>query len=233
MLDLLHTYWKAGIFPKNYDHPNQRMPCFIDKEGNICAVGYLIEQTAGRQAAETINTKYQYAYVSAMKDQTVDSWVLQSGLTKEECAMIQPTYGPQPQPGSLNINNITPAYGVSSAIMGGVNLSLNAINGIQLAKGTNHKSAAIIGLVTGTGQIIHGALNFPKTQSTWNGPVVNASQRNLSMINIGLGTSTLLLSGWNLITQRKPKDKAVCLNMYSFPTPENNMGIGFNLTKRL
>ena len=52
MLDLLNDYWTAGAFPKNYDYPDQRIPCFIDKDGNICAVGYLIEQTAGRQVAE-------------------------------------------------------------------------------------------------------------------------------------------------------------------------------------
>ena len=43
MLDLLNDYWTAGIFPRNYGYPDQRIPCFIDKDGNICAVGYLIE----------------------------------------------------------------------------------------------------------------------------------------------------------------------------------------------
>ena len=43
LLDLLHDYWTAGIFPRNYDYQNQRMSCFIDKDGRICAVGYLIE----------------------------------------------------------------------------------------------------------------------------------------------------------------------------------------------
>ena len=35
MLDLLNEYWMAGAFPKNYDYPDQRIPCFIDKDGNI------------------------------------------------------------------------------------------------------------------------------------------------------------------------------------------------------
>ena len=47
LLDLLHQYWTAAVFPKNYDYSNERKPCFIDKDGNICAVGYLLEQTAG------------------------------------------------------------------------------------------------------------------------------------------------------------------------------------------
>jgi len=91
LLDLLNNYWTNGIFPRNYDHGNRR-PCFIDKDGRICAVGYLVEQTAGRQVAEDINLRYKYEYVSAMNDKSVDSWIKNSGLTKEECAIIQPQY---------------------------------------------------------------------------------------------------------------------------------------------
>lgn len=227
LLDLLNEYWTAGVFPKNYDYPDKRIPCFIDKNGNICAVGYLIEQTAGRQIAEEINSKFKYEYLLAVNDQTVDSWVQESGLTKEECAMIQPTYGPAPTD-----NYISPAYGISSSLVGGLNLSLNTINGIQISKGANNKSVPILGLVTGASQITLGALNYPKEEKTFNGISVNESQRNLSLINIGLGTTTMILSSWNLITNRKPKEKSLTWNIYSFPTQGNTAGLGFNLTKR-
>ena len=54
LLDLLHDYWTNGVFPKNYDYVDQRKPCFIDKDGTICAVGYLLEQTTSRQVADGI-----------------------------------------------------------------------------------------------------------------------------------------------------------------------------------
>ena len=149
---MLNEYWTAGIFPKNYDYPDQRIPCFIDKDGNICAVGYLIEQTAGRQIAEEINSKYKYEYILAMNDPTIESWIHANGLTKEECAMIQPTYGPAPTD-----NYLSTAYGVSSSLVGGVNLSLNIINGIQISKGANSKTVPILGLIIGAGQITLGA----------------------------------------------------------------------------
>jgi hypothetical protein len=228
MLDLLNEYWTAGVFPKNFDYPDQRIPCFIDKNGNICAVGYLIEQTASRQVAEEINSKFKYEYLLAMNDPKIDSWVQASGLTKEECAMIQPAYGPAPKD-----NYISPSYGISSSLIGGLNLSLNTINGIQTSKGANSMTAPILGLITGAGQITLGALNYPKEQMSMNGILVNESQRNLSLINIGLGTSTLILSSWNLITNRKPKEKTLSWNIYSFPTPTSNLGLGFSLTKRL
>jgi len=228
MLDLLNDYWVAGVFPKNYDYPDQRIPCFIDKDGNICAVGYLIEHTVGRQIAEEINSKFKYEYLLAMNDQTVDSWVQSSGLTKQECGMIQPAYGPAPSD-----NYISSAYGISSSLIGGLNLSLNTINGIQISKEANNKTVPILGLIAGAGQITLGALNYPKEQLTWGGTYVNSAQRNLSLINIGLGTSTLILSSWNLITNRKPKEKSLSWNIYSFPAQGSNIGLGFSFTKRL
>ncbi len=228
MLDLLNEYWTAGVFPKNYDHPDQRIPCFIDKDGNVCAVGFLIEQTAGRQIAEEINSKFKYDYLLAMNDQTIDIWVQSSGFTKEECAMIQPAYGP-----ASTDNYISPTYGISSSLIGGLNLSLNTINGIQISKGGNNKTVPILGMVAGIGQVTLGVLNYPEEQMSFNGILVNESQRNLSLINIGIGTSTIILSSWNLITNRNPKEKSLSWNIYSFPTQENNMGIGFRLTKRL
>jgi len=93
MLDLLHEYWTAEVFPLNYDYA-ERKPCFIDKNNTICAVGYLVQQTAGQHVAEKINSVYQYAYISEMELPELNEWINNSGLTKTECAMIQPTYEP-------------------------------------------------------------------------------------------------------------------------------------------
>ena len=229
LLDLLHNYWTNGIFPKNYDYAAQRKPCFIDKDGNICAVGYLVEQTTSRKVAENISSKHKYDELLAMNNSTVDNWVLTSGLGKEECAMIQPTYGPTPVE---TYNNITPAYGISSSIIGGLNLSLNTINGIQIGKGTTNKTVSIIGLITGAGQIVLGSANFPKENKGWGTNYTNESQKTLSMVNIGLGTTTMILSAWNLITNRKQKDKLTTWNIYSFPTQKKNIGMAFSMTRR-
>ena len=92
VIDLLHNYWTSGIFPKNYDYKDQRLPCFIDKDENICAVGYLIEKTEGRAIVNEINKKYKYDFISSMNDKNTEGWAKKYGLTKLECAMIQPTY---------------------------------------------------------------------------------------------------------------------------------------------
>lgn len=93
LINLLDEYRCAGKFPRNYDFFGERKPCFIDKDNTICAVGYLVEQTVNRQTAEYINSKFKYEEVLGMHDEVLDGWIAMSGLTKEEVAMIQPTYG--------------------------------------------------------------------------------------------------------------------------------------------
>jgi hypothetical protein len=229
LLDLLHDYWTNGVFPKNYDYSDQRKPCFIDKDGTICAVGYLVGQTTSRQVTDDINRNNKYDELLAMNNTMVDNWILTSGLTKEECAMIQPTYGPTPV---YTYNHITRAYGISSSIIGGLNLSLNTVNGIQIGKGTTNKTVPIIGLITGAAQITIGSAMFPEEINNWGTNYTNERQKTLSMVNIGLGTTTMILSAWNLISNRKPKDKLMTWNIYSFPTQDNNTGLALSLTRR-
>jgi len=172
LLDLLHDYHTAGNFPKNYDFEDQRKPCFIDKDGNICAVGYLVEQTVGLEVAQQINSLFKYANIDDMKLPALTAWIAGSGLSLRECAMIQPAY-----------QRDEPAYAVSSSL-----------------------------------------LSFGDT---------NESQKALSLINMGLGTSTLILSTYNLLSNRKAKkDKPTTFNFYSYPTTNNQMGLGLNLTRQ-
>jgi hypothetical protein len=228
LLDLLREYRTAGIFPKNYDYPGERKPCFIDKDHAICAVGFLIEKTVGRQMAELINSKHKYDELLAMNNEYVDHWIFSSGLTKEECAMIQPSYiAPED-------NSITPGYAASSSIFSGVNLSLNTINVIQISRGANRKTIGVIGLLTGSGQVALGTAMFPKKNPVrWSGTIYrNENRRILSMVNIGLGTSTIILSAWNLITNRKPKDKSTAWRVYTLPGHQNKIGIAASFTRR-
>ena len=86
-------YIAKGTTPKN-DHLPWRTPVFIDDEHTICAVGYLIEQSAGRDVAEKIAATHRYSYleeiVKAMPE--IETWVESSGFTLEELASIQPGY---------------------------------------------------------------------------------------------------------------------------------------------
>lgn len=230
LLDLLHKYRTAGIFPRNYDFSDKRVPCFIDKDGKICAVGYLFEHTAGRQVAENINANYKYEKLLKMNDPIIYDWVENSGLTMEECAMIQPTYG---EPPTKNYNYISQEYAISSALFGGANLSLSTINAIQIGDGNDNKTIPTIGLITGAGSVVLGLINLPENGSQGFYNTTNESHQILSMVNIGLGLTTMILSGWNLIDNEKPDDKAVTWNFFSYPIQGSQMMVGLNITKGL
>jgi hypothetical protein len=93
-LERLREYVLRGEFPRNYDRA-ERAPCFIDRDGRICAVGYLIEQSAGRALAEAINVRYQYAPLPKIAGESaVRAWIAASGFTVRELGMIQPFYEP-------------------------------------------------------------------------------------------------------------------------------------------
>ncbi|MGC4091321.1 MAG: hypothetical protein QM756_26270 [Polyangiaceae bacterium] len=93
LLGYLDDYIAKGTTPIN-EHLPWRTPVFIDDHGNICAVGYLIERSAGRALPETIAKAHRYDFLediaAAMPEVRV--WVEGSGFTLDELASIQPGY---------------------------------------------------------------------------------------------------------------------------------------------
>ena len=88
-IERLHNYRVAQRFPINYDHPEKQLPCFLDRDGNLCAVAHLIAESAGMDLVRKINSEYQYATVSEMDMEGIDQWIASSGLTREEIITIQ------------------------------------------------------------------------------------------------------------------------------------------------
>jgi hypothetical protein len=91
LLDQLRAYRKRGVFPQN-TYQRGRTPVFIDAQGRLCAVGFLIAQSAGREAAERINERYRLDRIADMDAPAVEKWAERHGFTLRELAMIQPTY---------------------------------------------------------------------------------------------------------------------------------------------
>ncbi|KAA0992406.1 hypothetical protein [Dyadobacter aurulentus] len=238
MLDLLHQYAGNGKYPRNYDYPEESKPCFIDKDGNICAVGYLIEKTAGRKVAETINASHKYEALMDIKNADIDRWIASSGLSKEECAMIQPTYGPNgPGPGpSMPAPNyryrMKSGFVISSGILIGTNVGLNVLNETNIANGSTNKSVPIVGLLTGAGQIALGAIGYHPDNSK-SVDYNYSDQRTLSLINIELGTASMFFSGRNLVRQQKMARRRTSWNVFSFPAGRNQTGVGLSLSRKI
>ena len=91
-LDVLHQYLVAGVFPLNTKH-QERQPYFIDDNNVYCAVGFLMKESGADDVARDINKRQNYSYLVDIHHEKLMSWVQQSGLTFDELALIQPTYG--------------------------------------------------------------------------------------------------------------------------------------------
>jgi len=235
ILDLLHQYATAGKFPVNADYPGERRPCFIDDQGTICAVGYLIEQTKGRELAEEINSKHQYDFLLAMNEPVIELWADEFGLTLEECAMIQPAYGSLPG-SETRVANLPAGYGIASGVLGAGNALINIA--YQSGRWKHDPALPYIGLITGTSQLIMGVANIKRARSDYwfNGGEVTTSykkQNTVSYINIALGTTTIITSALNLAMNKKMRDKRNAFNLYSNPDYTNTLSMGLSFTRRI
>lgn len=235
VLDHLRDYWMNGVFPANLDYPDERRPCFIDKDGNICAVGYLVEKTAGLKVAQQINEKHQYDYLLDMNEPVLTAWAEENGFTLEECATIQPMYGPPPVTGNVSVP-LEKGYGISSGVVGGFNLAVNAVN--LSGRFGNIKTVSYVGMVTGVAQVLMGATNFKKDKIEYSMLGTEAknmsykAQNNVSYLNIAMGTTTIVTSALNLFLNNK-KDKKNAVGLYSYPGMNNEMNLGFTFARKL
>lgn len=217
-LDLLKAYYKAGQFPHNDGHPDQRRPTFIDKEGNICAVGYLIEQTAGRQVAVSVNEKFKYAYISQIKHPLFTQWVQTSGLTKKELAMIQPMYGSPSQTvrKKKNRNHIDIPMAVGSTFLTAGNLLYLSHDGNTPSPPATHW----LGMAAGAGSVMLGAFNLANKQQTSTimcgviGSCIetvytetNHLRSGVAAANIAVGLAGIIRSGYHLLKPRKERQR--------------------------
>ena len=237
LISLLKIYTEENPFPKNYEYQTERRPTFIDKHGNICAVGYLVQQTAGQEAAEAINKEYKYGYVMEMESELLDSWLHEYGLSKKEAAMIQPSYGPY----RIVENNIRTDYMVTSSVLAALQIASTSytFSSKNSAKSSMYYSSLSAGLATTN--IILGIYNLNRTERTESRccfsqiTIVNESKRDFSIANIAFGSASLAFNvyrGLKFNKQRKKQNFAftpsvIYLPELSDPVPAASLALRF------
>ncbi|GAB2958086.1 hypothetical protein GCM10027048_26190 [Hymenobacter coalescens] len=88
-LKLLHTYRTAGRFPKHEARPAGSRPSLLDESGRAGALAYLMEQTGGRELVQDLDRRYRHERIETIRHPELQHWVRMSGLTIEECALLQ------------------------------------------------------------------------------------------------------------------------------------------------
>ncbi len=91
-IDELRNYLSSSRFPQNHDFPQANVPYFVDQRGSACAVAYLLIRSGYSELVEEIRKTNNHVRIADVHQGPLIDWILFSGLTQEECALIQPTY---------------------------------------------------------------------------------------------------------------------------------------------
>lgn len=240
LLDHLRDYRLAGGFPVNDNHPDQRRPTFISENGNICAVGYLVEQSAGRAVAELINEHHKYSYITSIDLPEFLEWAGGSGFTIEELAMIQPAYQSVSDV-QQTTNRLEPSYVLTTGL-------LVTANALYWSSGTAANSAFSdnsfmqwTGLAIGTGTMLHGMLNSDLTtrrqvtvqngmwSSTTNYVERNYLRAGLSAGQVLVGAATVFYSARSLINGQNntgANESGLIVTSFSLPHESGYQAVG-------
>ena len=179
--DALTQYWKSGVFPRNSDFPTRRVPYFIDSGGRVCAVGHLLITSGQIELARQLAQAANNAYIEDVKSPELDEWTSESGMTKEELAMIQPVYS----------GELIPAILASGA----VSIVLPIINGLNIYRRQAGLWLPVLGAVAGIIVICFAAQHHEVIISPF--MIRNDSYGTIGLIvaslSIGVSISSLLL----------------------------------------
>lgn len=95
LLNLLELYVMLGKYPSDYDQKVKERLCFKDASGRRCAIGFMIERTAGQHLADIVCDQESLEFLVPAHKSAYEAWLAQSGMTSEELAMIQPNFSGQ------------------------------------------------------------------------------------------------------------------------------------------
>jgi hypothetical protein len=98
----LRDYRDRGIFPLNEGQTPQPTPIFVDQHDTACAVGHLMRLSGWRSEVQNIRNANNLVHISDAAGGRIQDWILTSGLTREEAALIQPGYPNFATPSPIN-----------------------------------------------------------------------------------------------------------------------------------
>jgi hypothetical protein len=193
VLETLRAYRDRGVFPHNYDFPNQAVPYFVDrKTGTLCAVAHLLESTGRRDIVDRVARANNNILVPELAGDTAFAgWLESNGLTLAEAAFIQVPYMDGPPAVDLSKNQRSSGYTAGSiALMSGAAAS-GVWNAIANADG-HSRVATTLGMATGVAAVALAA----------GGAGSRDASTSLVAGNVVAGGLSLLLSSRGLLRHR-------------------------------
>lgn len=87
----------------HYDHNMDRTHRFRGPNGNLCALAFLIHDSGDQAIVADIENHENHFCVGKDHNKAIETWILNSGLTKEECIAIQAPSPDYPESKSVRV----------------------------------------------------------------------------------------------------------------------------------
>jgi hypothetical protein len=152
LISWLRDYRNAGRFPENDRFANREVPFFRDSHGTLCAMAYLIDRSGRGDIVDRIARTRNNAFIHELTDDpALVAWLDASGLTVDEAARIQPSYG-GPIVVAEDNDRVSRPYAILSMGLGSLSMGSAALNVFAPSRGSG-----AVGLMSGAAAIVAGA----------------------------------------------------------------------------
>ena len=98
-LDAFEAYQSAGAFPRN-SYTSRPLNVWRDEGGHFCAAATIIKMSGQDELVDRVAEQSNFIRLADVKQGPLMDWILTSGLTQDEIALIQEPFEPVPEPQS-------------------------------------------------------------------------------------------------------------------------------------
>ena len=96
-LAFFRAYQKAGVFPSNTYQPN-KLNVWRDADGHFCAAATIIRASGMTDLVDRVADQNNFIRLADVSQGPLMDWILTSGFTQDEIAMIQEPFDPVTSP---------------------------------------------------------------------------------------------------------------------------------------
>jgi hypothetical protein len=182
LITWLRDYRNADEFPTNDRFANPT-PFFRDSKGVLCAMAYLIDRSGSHEFVNKVAATRNNAYIHELADDRVlIRWLDKWGLSVDEAARIQPSYGGG---GIGDVDGrVEDDFAIAAIALGSASVGSAAINFVKPSY-----FSGFAGILAGGAAIVVGANNFDENRATDH---VAALTIGLGAFSVGAGIYGLL-----------------------------------------
>jgi hypothetical protein len=189
LISWLRDYRNASRFPENDRFANREVPFFRDSRGTLCAMAYLIDRSGRGDIVDRIASTRNNAFIHQLADDpALVAWLGESGLSVDEAARIQPTYG-----GAIvvveNNDRVGRSYAILSMGLGSVSMGSMALNLFAPTR-----TSGAVGLLSGAATIVAGAQHLSD----------GGGNRRMAQVDLAVGSVAAAGALYALIFKGKP-----------------------------